>query len=83
MPEVVTRQTAVEWFHNAGESTKISGWDAWGAEASINATVPNPRFRTLHAHILTIQDGLVFADAVPSRGHWSAALLAEMETADV
>jgi len=35
------------------------------------------------AHIVTIREGLIGADTVLRRGRWLAALLAEMEVADV
>jgi hypothetical protein len=132
MSETLTQQTAVDRFLAAGESATISGCDAWSADATLDATVPNWRFRVRgvdairseyakwfadpgafeqlrrlttddgevveytytwtedgvphaahHAHILTVRDGLIEADTVMCGGRWPAALLAEMEAADV
>ena len=132
MSETVTHQSAVDRFLTAGESATISGCDAWSTDATLDATVPNWRFRVRgvdairseyakwfadpgafeqlrrlttdegeiveytftwtedgvphaahHAHILTIREGLIVADTVLCSGRWPAALLAEMEAADV
>jgi hypothetical protein len=132
MSETISHHLAVDRFLAAGESATISGCDAWSADATLDATVPNWRFRVRgvdairseyakwfsdpgafeqlrrlatdegevveytftwteegvphaahHAHILTIRDGLIVADTVLCGGRWPAALLAEMEAADV
>jgi hypothetical protein len=132
MSETITHQSAVERFLTAGESATIPGCHAWSTDATLDATVPNWRFRVRgveairseyakwfadpgafeqlrrlrtdegevveytytwtedgvphaahHAHILTIQDDLIIADTVMCGGRWPAALLAEMEAADV
>jgi hypothetical protein len=132
MSETITHQSAVDRFLTAGESATISACDAWSTDATLDATVPNWRFRVRgvdairseyakwftdpgafeqlrrlrtdegevveytftwtqdgvphaahHAHILTIREGLIVADTVLCGGRWPAALLAEMEAADV
>ena len=131
MFETTTAHAAVDRCLVAIESATSSGCDAWSADATLDATVPNWRFRisgvdairseyskwfaepgafeqvrrlttddgevvefTLtwtqdgvphashHAHILTIRDGLIFADTVECGGRWPAALLAEMVASD-
>jgi hypothetical protein len=132
MSETVIHHTAVDRFLAAGESATISVCDAWSTDATLDATVPNWRFRVRgvdairseyakwfadpgafeqlrrlttdegevveytftwtedgvphaahHAHILTVRDDLIVADTVMCGGRWPAALLAEMESADV
>jgi hypothetical protein len=132
MSETVPQHTAVDRFLAAGESATISGCEAWSTDATLDATVPNWRFRVRgvdairseyakwfadpgafeqlrrlttdegevveytftwtedgvphaahHAHILTVRDDLIVADTVMCGGRWPAALLAEMEAADV
>ena len=131
MPTQPTQPTAIDRFLAAIESATIPDCDAWSRSATVDATVPNWRFRlrgadairaefatwfadagtfeqlrriptdegevveyTLtwteagvphaahHAHLLTVEDGLIVADTVLCGGRWPAALLAEMEAAD-
>jgi hypothetical protein len=73
----MTNTTVVNEFLAAIEHAAIPDCDAWSADATLDATVPNWRL-----HRATIRDGRIVADTVLCGGRWPAALLAEMEAAD-
>jgi hypothetical protein len=54
---------AIDEFLTAVETASIAGCDAWGADAVLDATVPNWRLRAVGADAIRTEYGRWFADA--------------------
>jgi hypothetical protein len=59
--ETITAHAAVDRFLAAIESATISGCDAWSADATLDATVPNWRFRVSGVDAIRSQYATWFA----------------------
>jgi len=83
-PDAIRSEYA-KWFADPGtfeDLRRLPTQDGEVLDYTLTWTEAGVPHAAHHAHILTVEDGLIAADTVLCGGRWPASLLAEMEAAD-